>query len=111
MDVGSRTEITEYESMKITGMVARDIRFPTSDDLSRSDALNEAPPLRLHSGQHLVGEPHSGVCGHLHEHFVDPVTMKSGRYMPPEEPGYSIEVKPASLDEHEFPAGGVWASR
>jgi L-fuconate dehydratase len=48
---------------------------------------------------------------HLHEHFVDPVTMKNGHYMPPERPGYSIEMKPVSLDEYEFPSGGVWASR
>jgi L-fuconate dehydratase len=47
---------------------------------------------------------------HLHEHFLDPVTVRNGRYMPPEAPGYSIEMKPESLDEHEFPAGMVWAS-
>lgn len=46
---------------------------------------------------------------HLHEHFLDPVVIKNGRYMPPEAPGYSIEMKPESLDEHEFPAGEVWA--
>ena len=48
---------------------------------------------------------------HLHEHFVDPVTMKNGHYMPPEKPGYSIEMKPESLEKHEFPGGEVWASR
>ncbi|CAN5592578.1 L-fuconate dehydratase [soil metagenome] len=48
---------------------------------------------------------------HLHEHFLDPVTMKNGHYMPPEMPGYSIEMKPESLDEYEFPKGKVWASR
>ena len=47
---------------------------------------------------------------HLHEHFVDPVTMKDGHYMPPERPGYSIEMKPESLDMYEFPAGEVWVS-
>jgi L-fuconate dehydratase len=46
---------------------------------------------------------------HLHEHFVDPITVKNGRYMPPKMPGYSIEMKPESLDEYEFPAGNVWA--
>ncbi|HYP06993.1 MAG TPA: L-fuconate dehydratase [Bryobacteraceae bacterium] len=45
---------------------------------------------------------------HLHEHFVDPVRMKNGRYMPPEAPGYSITMKPASLDAHEFPGGSAW---
>ena len=29
--------------IKITDVVARDIRFPTSRDLSGSDAMNEAP--------------------------------------------------------------------
>ena len=48
---------------------------------------------------------------HLHEHFVDPVTMKNGHYMPPEMPGYSIEIKPESLDMYEFPTGEVWTSR
>src|SRR5215212_2131454 len=35
---------------------------------------------------------------HLHEHFVDPVRMRNGCYMPPELPGYSIEMKPESLE-------------
>ena len=48
---------------------------------------------------------------HLHEHFVDPVTMKNGHYMPPERPGYSGEIKPESLDKYEFPDGEVWSSR
>ena len=39
---------------------------------------------------------------HLHEHFIDPVRMKNGRYVPPTLPGYSIEMKPQSLDRHEF---------
>ncbi|HET8726930.1 MAG TPA: L-fuconate dehydratase [Alphaproteobacteria bacterium] len=47
---------------------------------------------------------------HLHEHFVDPVRMRDGRYMPPVAPGYSIEMKPESLNAHEFPTGGVWTS-
>jgi L-fuconate dehydratase len=34
---------------------------------------------------------------HLHEHFVYPVKMKGGRYLPPLDPGYSIEMKPESL--------------
>ena len=44
----------------------------------------------------------------LHEHFEHPVMMKDGRYMPPTAPGYSITMKPASLDEHEFPHGAAW---
>lgn len=45
---------------------------------------------------------------HLHEHFLDPVRMQHGRYMPPEKPGYSIEMHPASLDEFEYGIGKAW---
>ena len=45
---------------------------------------------------------------HLHEHFVFPVVMKNGYYVPPLDPGYSIEMKPASLDFYEFPNGAAW---
>jgi L-fuconate dehydratase len=46
---------------------------------------------------------------HLHEHFLEPVRIENGRYMPPEMPGYSIEMKPESLDEFEFPVGRAWS--
>ena len=46
---------------------------------------------------------------HLHEHFVDPVVIREGRYMAPTRPGYSITMHPESLDAHEFPHGPVWA--
>jgi L-fuconate dehydratase len=45
---------------------------------------------------------------HLHEHFIDPVRMKNGRYMPPTAPGYSITMKSQSLDQHEYPSGIAW---
>lgn len=45
---------------------------------------------------------------HLHEHFVDPCIVKNARYMAPTRPGYSITMKPESLDAYEFPAGRVW---
>jgi L-fuconate dehydratase len=45
---------------------------------------------------------------HLHEHFVDPVVMRNGCYVSPKAPGYSITMKPASLDEFEFPIGKAW---
>lgn len=48
---------------------------------------------------------------HLHEHFVDPVVIRDGRYMPPRQPGYSIAMKPASLDEFEYGKGKAWAMR
>jgi L-fuconate dehydratase len=46
---------------------------------------------------------------HLHEHFFDPVVIRKGRYMPPTAPGYSIRMRPESLDAHEFPTGKEWA--
>jgi L-fuconate dehydratase len=45
---------------------------------------------------------------HLHEHFVDPLVTKDGRYIPPKAPGYSATMRPESLDEHEFPTGPAW---
>jgi L-fuconate dehydratase len=30
--------------------------------------------------------------------------------MPPQRPGYSIEMHAASLDQHDFPTGPVWRS-
>jgi L-fuconate dehydratase len=45
---------------------------------------------------------------HLHEHFIDPVVIKNGRYMPPIAPGYSITVKPESLAFYAYPEGGAW---
>jgi L-fuconate dehydratase len=47
---------------------------------------------------------------HLHEHFVDPVLVRAGRYMPPTQPGYSITMKPASLTRFEFPKGAAWST-
>ena len=48
---------------------------------------------------------------HLHEHFLDPVEIKNGRYVPPATPGYSIEMHPESLEAFEFPAGSGWTAR
>lgn len=45
---------------------------------------------------------------HLYEHFLFPVHMKQGRYMPPSEPGYSIQMKANSLEQYRFPDGPVW---
>lgn len=45
---------------------------------------------------------------HLHEHFVEPVKIVNGRYAVPLLPGYSIQMKAASLDEYEFPKGAAW---
>jgi len=45
---------------------------------------------------------------HLHEHFVDPVRIVDGCYAVPTAPGYSIAMKPASLQAHRFPDGSAW---
>ncbi|MEE9361464.1 MAG: L-fuconate dehydratase [Cellulophaga sp.] len=45
---------------------------------------------------------------HLHEHFLDPVQIKNGAYMPPSMSGYSITMKEQSLKDYEFPNGKIW---
>ena len=45
---------------------------------------------------------------HLHEHFVDPVSVVGGRYQVPTAPGYSVTMKPSSIAEFSFPAGPAW---
>jgi len=39
---------------------------------------------------------------HLHEHFADPVRIRSGRYLVPDAPGYSTTMLPSSVADHEF---------
>jgi len=46
---------------------------------------------------------------HLHEHFLDPVVIRAGRYMPPSAPGYSITMRAESLEEYAYPDGAAWA--
>jgi L-fuconate dehydratase len=45
---------------------------------------------------------------HLHEHFVDPVRIRNGRYLVPEVPGYSAEMHESSLQRLSFPDGAEW---
>jgi L-fuconate dehydratase len=45
---------------------------------------------------------------HLHEHFLDPVQIENGRYMPPVKPGYSIQMYPQSLVDYQYPDGKIW---
>ena len=42
---------------------------------------------------------------------MTPVKLRSGCYLPPTEPGYSITMKSDSLDQFEFPHGPVWTAR
>jgi L-fuconate dehydratase len=46
---------------------------------------------------------------HLHEHFVNPLVTRNGRYLPPTAPGYSATMTPAALEEYAYPAGRAWA--
>jgi L-fuconate dehydratase len=39
---------------------------------------------------------------HLHEHFVEPCVIKNAAYMPPVQPGFSIEMKLESIRENQF---------
>ena len=48
---------------------------------------------------------------HLHEHFVDPVVIRNGRYMPPTAPGYSITMHAESIQRYTFPDGPAWTAR
>jgi L-fuconate dehydratase len=45
---------------------------------------------------------------HLHEHFIDPVVIRRGRYMVPEMPGYSSTIKAETRAAYRFPDGPVW---
>jgi L-fuconate dehydratase len=39
---------------------------------------------------------------HLHEHFIEPCDIRDAAYMPPRLPGFSIEMKPASIAASTF---------
>lgn len=47
---------------------------------------------------------------HLHEHFLNPVVIHNGRYMPPTAPGYSITMRPEVFGAYAFPSGSVWSA-
>ncbi|KAI0887844.1 enolase C-terminal domain-like protein [Annulohypoxylon maeteangense] len=50
---------------------------------------------------------------HLHEHFLHPSAVKDGYYQTPMNPGYSVEMKPESMDRYSFPGEegvGWWRS-
>ncbi|RFU82984.1 L-fuconate dehydratase [Streptomyces triticagri] len=47
---------------------------------------------------------------HLHENFLDPVTVRDGHYLPPTAPGFSATMRPETLTEFLFPGGACWAS-
>jgi L-fuconate dehydratase len=47
---------------------------------------------------------------HLHEHFLDPVVIRNGRYVVPTAPGFSVAMRSESLREYAFPYGAAWAN-
>ncbi len=46
--------------------------------------------------------------GHLHEHFLDPVEIRDGRYVAPRSPGFGAQMHERSIADHRFPDGRVW---
>jgi len=48
---------------------------------------------------------HAGTC---HEHFLDPIVIKNGRYQVPTAPGYSITMFEDSIQKARFPGGEYW---
>ena len=46
---------------------------------------------------------------HLHDHFLDPVRIRGGRYLAPTTPGFSAQMRSETLTQHQFPHGPVWA--
>ena len=48
---------------------------------------------------------------HLHEHFLNPVVIRGGRYVPPTAPGYSITMHPDSMIDYRYPDGPIWTAR
>ena len=47
---------------------------------------------------------------HLHEHFVDPVVIRNGRYIAPQRPGFSSEIRAASREAYRYPGGPAWTA-
>ncbi len=45
---------------------------------------------------------------HLHDHFVSPVVIRSGRYWPPTVPGSGAQMHAASLAQFSYPGGSGW---
>lgn len=48
---------------------------------------------------------------HLHEHMVQRLDVRDGRYRAPLGPGLGVELEPASLATYRFPDGTHWATK
>lgn len=53
------------------------------------------------SGQKSILE----YVDHLHEHFLEPAQAVDGYYVTPQAPGYSVQMKPETLERYSFPGG------
>ncbi|KAJ5698572.1 enolase C-terminal domain-like protein [Penicillium macrosclerotiorum] len=53
------------------------------------------------SGQKSILE----YVDHLHEHFLEPARTEAGYYVTPQAPGYSVQMKPETLERYSFPGG------
>lgn len=45
---------------------------------------------------------------HLHEHFIDPVVLRHGRYIAPISPGFGAAIREVSLEHYRYPDGPAW---
>ncbi len=46
---------------------------------------------------------------HLHEHFLAPPVIRNGHYMPPSQPGFSIQMTKSTLGAFATPVGAAAA--
>jgi L-fuconate dehydratase len=47
---------------------------------------------------------------HLHEHFVEPVVVRGGRYLAPTAPGAGARMHRSSIEAFAAPTGAEWAT-
>jgi L-fuconate dehydratase len=45
---------------------------------------------------------------HLHDHFVDPVVIRRGRYLAPTAPGFGAAMHASTLIDYAYPDGPMW---
>jgi L-fuconate dehydratase len=66
-------------------------------------AMWDAVAVTGHHGARVVE-----FVDHLHQHFLEPVSVKGGYYLAPQLPGSAAEMHQASIDEYSFPSGSYW---
>ena len=52
-----------------------------------------------------LSEFYNGIA---HEYSIYPCKINNGNYMPPQDLGYSIEMKENSVNEFSYPNGEYW---